>query len=357
MARAALLLLALITAAAAAAFFWRVDLAMWLTARAVTANMTTDAIAELPDGLHLAVCGAGSPMPDPDRSGPCLAVIAGSRLLLFDAGSGGARNLQRMGLPAGRLSAVFLTHYHSDHIDGLGETLMLRWTGGAHAEPLAVYGPPGVDAVVDGFNRAYRLDATYRTAHHGTDVAPPAGAGGRPETFIVPASGDRVTVWDVDGVRVSAFAVDHEPVSPSVGYRVDYGGRSLVISGDTVSTPSVREAARGVDLLAHEALSPRLVGILNDAARRAGLTGLAAITHDIVDYHTTPVEAAELAQQAGAGHLLLYHIVPPLPLPGLSTALLEGVSEAYDGPVTVARDGHLLSLPTGSTRIEVTRRL
>jgi ribonuclease Z len=357
MARVALLLLAVITAAAAAAFVWRADLAMWLTERAVTDNMATDAIAELPDGVHLAVCGAGSPMPDPDRAGPCLAVIAGSRLLLFDAGSGGARNLQRMGFPAGRLSAVFLTHYHSDHIDGLGETLMLRWTGGSHAEPLAVFGPPGVDEVVDGFNRAYRLDATYRTAHHGAHIIPPSGAGGRALTFTVPASGDRVTVWEVDGVRVSAFAVDHDPVRPAVGYRVDYGGRSLVISGDTVSTASVREAARGVDLLAHEALSPRLLGILNRAAQRAGLTGLAAITHDILDYHTTPAEAAELAQEAAVGHLLLYHIVPPLPLPGLTAAFREGVAEAYDGPVTVARDGHLLSLPAGSTRIVVTRRL
>lgn len=357
MARIALAVTALLATLAAAVYVWRADLALWVTARAVATNMSTDAIAQLPDGLHLIVCGAGSPMPDAQRAGPCLGVVAGKQLLLFDAGSGGARNLQRMGFGAGALQAAFITHYHSDHIDGLGETFMLRWTGGAHREPLDTFGPPGIDGVVAGFNQAYGLDAGYRTAHHGPDVAPPSGAGGRALPFALPEPGELLTVWEHGGASVAAFTVDHDPVRPAVGYRVDYGGRALVISGDTVPSEAVVAAARGADLLAHEALSPRLVGILQDAATAAGRRGLAQITQDIVDYHTTPVEAAELAARAGVGRLLLYHIVPPLPMPGLTAAFLDGVADVWDGPVSVARDGELWSLPAGSTDIAHQRRL
>lgn len=349
--------MAAVVVAAALVYAYGDELALRIMARAVTTNMTTDAVAELPDGLHVAVCGAGAPLPDSERSGPCLAVIAGGTLLTFDAGTGGARNLQRMGFSPGRLDAVFLTHFHSDHIDGLGEMAMLRWTGGSHAAPLPVLGPTGVEQVVAGFNLAYAQDAQYRTAHHGTAVAPPSGAGALATAFEPPAAGTRATVWQQGDVAVSAFSVDHAPVVPAVGYRIDYRGRSLVISGDTVATDDVLRAAEDVDVLAHEALSPRLVGVLNRAAVDAGATAVAKITLDILDYHATPVEAAELAAAAGARHLLLYHIVPPLPLPGLAQVFLDGVSDAYPGPVTLARDGVLISLPSGSDSIDVQQRL
>jgi ribonuclease Z len=333
------------------------ELAMRLMTRVVTANMATDAIAELPDGLHLAVCGAGAPLPDPKRSGPCLAVIAGSELIVFDAGSGGARNLQRMGFPVGRLAAVFLTHFHSDHIDGLGELAMLRWTGGANDEPLPIHGPQGVEEVVAGFNLAYRQDARYRTAHHGAEVAPPDGAGGRAVAFDLPLPGTSRTVWENGDIRVTAFVVNHEPVYPAVGYRIDYRGRSIAISGDTTASDELVRAAAGADLLAHEALSPRLVGILNRAAIDAGQRNMAKITLDILDYHASPAEAAASARAAGVEHLLLYHIVPPLPLPGLTRVFLDGVDDAYDGPVTIAEDGTFLSLPAGNDAIERSSRL
>ncbi len=234
---------------------------------------------------------------------------------------------------------------------------MLRWTGGGHAAPLPVYGPTGVEQVVAGFNRAYAQDAGYRTAHHGPAVAPPAGAGSEAKVFDAPAAGERVTVWEGDGITISTFSVPHDPVTPSVGYRFDYAGRSLVISGDTRRSDTVAAVAEGVDLLAHEALAAHLVGIMNRAAERAGRSSVAKITRDIVDYHTTPEEAAAIAEQAGVGHLLLYHIVPPLPLPGLETAFLDGVAQAYAGPVTLSRDGTFVSLPARAGDIEVTNRL
>src|SRR5207249_319322 len=139
----------------------------------------------------------------------------------------------------------------------------------------------------------------------------------------------------------------HEPVAPAVGYRFDYAGRSLVVSGDTRKSAGVLAQARGADLLVHEALSPKLVGILHDAAVRAGNTGFAKITADIPNYHTTPVEAGELAQAAGVRHLLFYHVVPPLPVPGLERVFLDGVSGAFSGGVTLGRDGTRISLPSG----------
>jgi ribonuclease Z len=335
----------------AAAWLFRADIATAVMARAARTALTTDTVAGLPDGLHVAFCGAGSPFPDPTRSGPCIAVIAGRTLVVVDAGTGGARNLQRMGIRAGGVAAVLLTHFHSDHIDGLGELALQRWIGASHTEPLPVYGPPGVDAVVAGFNQAYRADAGYRTAHHGEHIAPPAGAGMRAMPFTPPETG-QLEVWNADGLRITAFPVAHTPVHPAVGYRFEYGGRAIVISGDTRRAVAVTEAARSADLLLHEALDANLVGRLTDAAEAAGRPELAKITRDIVDYHTSPGEAAAIAAEAEVKGLVLYHVVPPLLVPGAETAFLRGVPDVFHGTVMVARDGTFTSLPANSSAVD-----
>lgn len=352
-----MIVISALVAIAALAFVMRSTLATYAMNRAASRVIRANLVASLPDGLHLVLCGAGSPLPDPRRSGPCVAIIAGRSLFIVDAGSGAARNLQRMTVPNGQIASLFLTHFHSDHIDGLGELAMMRWVAAANTTPLPVYGPRGVDEVVGGFNQAYRLDAMYRTAHHGSGVAPASGAGMQARAFDVPEDGSGVVVLERDGVRVTAFAVDHEPVAPSVGYRFDYRDRSLVISGDTKRLEAVAKQATGVDLLVHEALAAHLVAILNRSAKEAENEIVARITHDIPDYHTTPVEAAEIAQSAGAGALLFYHVVPALPLPGLEAAFLEGVKKAYDGPAVLGRDGTMVSLPAGSEAIEFSNRL
>jgi ribonuclease Z len=334
----------------------RAPIARRVMERGLARTMSADPIRELPDGLHVLLCGAGGPLPDPVRSGPCVAVVAGETMVVVDAGAGGARNLQRLGFVPGRATALFLTHFHSDHIDGFGELAMLRWTGGSHASPLPVHGPTGVEEVVAGFNAAYRQDFDYRVAHHGAATVPPSGAGTVAVPFAVPPVGEAPVVFTAAGLEVRAFVVDHDPVEPAVGYRFDYRGRSVVVSGDTAKSANLEARARDVDLLVHEALSPELVARMNAAATAAGRTNLAKITADIPDYHTSPVEAAQVAEAAGARHLLYYHVVPPLPVPGLDVVFLEGVSDAYDGGVTLGRDGSFVSLPAGTEAIEVSRR-
>jgi len=334
----------------------RAPIAIALMEAAAGRAMRADAIAELPDGLTVVLCGAGSPLPDPQRSGPCAAVIAGRQLFEVDAGDGAGRNLTRLGLPPGRIVALFLTHFHSDHIDGLGEVSELRWAGGAHAEPLPIIGPTGVERVVAGFNDAYAQDFGYRIAHHGPAVVPPDGRGGVARPFAPPAVGEGALVWDADGLKVTAFAVRHEPVTPAVGYKFEYGGRSVVLSGDTAKSENLERFATGVDLLVHEGLSTELVGVMYAAASDAGRANVAKIMSDIPSYHTAPVDAAAIAAAANVKHLLFYHVIPPLLAPGSETAFLRGVDSIYKGPVTLGRDGTQISLPRDSTSIIVGRR-
>jgi ribonuclease Z len=311
----------------------------------------------VPDGLHVGLCGAGSPLPDPGRSGPCVAVIAGRRLFVIDTGSGSSRNLSRMRLPQGHIEGILLTHFHSDHIDGLGEVLLQRWVNGAHTEPTPVHGPEGVQRVVAGFNGAYTQDAGYRVAHHGAETVPPTGAGAVARPFPTPAAGESVKIVEDGGLSITAFVVDHAPVSPAVGYRIDYEGRSVLVSGDTDKSANLATFAAGVDLLVHVALAPQLVALLTEGAQDAGKANLTKITADILTYHATPEEAAEIARDADARALLFYHMVPPLLLLPMREIFLEGVAETYDGPVVIGTDGTFVSLPVGSDTIEWTNLL
>ena len=152
--------------------------------------MAADPVAELPDGLHVAIAGSGSPLPDPKRGNPCAAVIAGGRVYVVDAGERSSETLNRMRIAPNRIEAVLLTHFHSDHIGGLGSVNLQRWVADAAETPMRVIGPPGVERVVAGFNEAYALDSGYRTAHHGAEVAPPASAVMAAEAFALPDGED-----------------------------------------------------------------------------------------------------------------------------------------------------------------------
>lgn len=338
-----------------AAYVFQRPLGLWLVRLGVERGLQGQAwLDALPPGLHAGLCGSGAPLADANRAGPCVFVVAGRRVYLVDVGEGAPRKMALMGLPPARVDAVLLTHFHSDHIGGLGELLLQRWAGGSHREPVAVYGPSGVESVVSGFNAAYRLDAGYRVAHHGADVVPPEGTGGRARTIpIVDGADDAVVVLEEDGLTIRAFNVQHSPVSPAVGYRFDYQGRSVVVSGDTAPSPVLERHARGVDLLLHEALQTSMVAIVGDAMARNQRAGAAAIMGDIPSYHTTPEDAARLAARAGVRHLAFYHTIPPLRFAFLNAAFLGDAPTLYRGPITVSNDGTLFGLPSAGTVITV----
>lgn len=357
MKRTALVLAGLAAVVLAGAWLFRGDIALGVMARTLERNLSAAPADGLPDGLHVALCGAGSPMPDPSRAGPCTAVLAGKRLFVFDSGAGSVRNLTLMGMPPAQVERVFLTHLHSDHIDGLGELMLQHWAGGSAATPLPIHGPAGVEAVVGGLMTAYGPDRGYRIAHHGEAVVPPAGFGGEARPFVIGAAPAQVALVDDPDLKIRAFAVDHAPVSPAVGYVIEYKGRRAVISGDTGITAAVEQASRDADLLVHEALSVRLVGLQKAAAERTGRANLAKIFGDITDYHADPEAVAGLAERARVRYLLLTHIVPPLPLRALEGPFLGESRRIFRGPVRVGRDGDVISLPAGSADIRHSRRL
>ena len=248
-----------------------------------------------------------------------------------------------------------MTHFHSDHIDGLGEVATIRWTAGGHSSPLKVYGPEGVARVVDGFNQAYGQDKIYRNDHHGDETTPLSGAGMAAVSATLPADGKLISVYEQDGLKVEMLAVDHFPISPAVAYRFSYKGRTALISGDTNKSANIEKFAQGIDLLVHEALNPTMLNAMNQAATAADRPNTAKIFHDVLDYHATPTEAAETARDAGVGHLLYYHVVPPLIMPASEAIWLEGVDERF-GDYTLGEDGTSISLPANSSDIVVSSR-
>ena len=209
--------------------------------------------------------------------------------------------------------------------------------------------------MVNGFLQAYSLDRGYRVAHHGDAVLPNKGFGAIPKSFGL--QDDKATVvFENADTRITAFSVSHAPIHPAVGYQIRYKDRVMVISGDTTPSAHVQREAQGVDLLVHEAMSTELMTFLQEGAHEAKRDKLEQLMKDIVNYHTTPQEAATIASKANVNFLLLNHVAPPLPLPGLVDVFLKGTAEIFKGKIQVAKDGDMLSLPAGQKVIQTSNR-
>jgi ribonuclease Z len=299
----------------------------------------------LSDGaLHLVLCGTGSPLPDLERAGSCAAVIAEDQFFLVDVGLGSWENVQLWRLPRQNLAGVLLTHFHSDHIGELGEVGLQSWLAGRR-DPLPVYGPPGVDQVVSGFQRAYALDTGYRIAHHGEEILPPAGAQMRAHRIELGEDGSAL-VLDRGDLRITAIRVDHQPVDPAYAYRFEYAGRSTIVSGDTARSANLTRHARDVDLLVHDVLAAHVIESLTEHLAERRAERLARLTADIIEYHASPADAVAVAREAGARMVVFTHLVPPVPAIFASRIFLHGIEETDSPQVVLGRDGmHFILAP------------
>ncbi len=298
------------------------------------------------DALRAFVCGSASPLgADPTREQACIAVMAGERIFLVDTGAGSNKNLALARLPLEHLKGVLLTHFHSDHIGALPDINMNSWTSG-RAEPLTVMGPTGVERVVGGFNTAYSFDRAYRTAHHGAELLP-VETGPMVAKTIVPG-----TIYDQNGLTITAFKVDHPPIEPAFGYRFDFGGRSIVVSGDTNRTQTLETAAKGADLLFHDTMA---LGVLQQLQRMMAASNprAAKFVADVQTYHAAAPDVVALAQAAGVRKVVFYHLIPNPVNPMVANAF----NSVLPANGVIATDGMLFTLPINSEVVEQTQLL
>ncbi|WP_123025176.1 ribonuclease Z [Mycolicibacterium stellerae] len=242
--------------------------------------------------IEVTLLGTGSPVPDANRAGPSTLIRAGGQTFLVDCGRGVQQRMTAVGVGANSLTALLLTHLHSDHIADLGDLIITRWvtTFEPDPPPLPIIGPPGTADVVDATLKAFGRDIGYRIAHHADITGPP-----RVEVEEVTEG----VVWGSDGVGIRVAPTDHRPVEPTIAFRVEFDGASVVLAGDTVPCASLDELASGAGALVHTVIRKDL--IMQMPAQRI---------RDICDYHSSVEEAAATAERAGVGILVLTHYVP-----------------------------------------------
>jgi ribonuclease Z len=295
------------------------------------------------ESLRVYVCGSASPL-GMGQAQACIAIITPEHFYLIDSGAGSTDNINRLGLPTERLQGLLLTHFHSDHIAEIYEVNLGSWVSG-RPTPLTVYGPTGVDEVTNAVNSGYRLDRIYRTGHHGEDLLPPA-LGVLDHKTIAPG----VILEDGD-LKITAYVAEHPPIEPAVGYRFDYRGRSVVISGDSNVNGDTLEIVDGADLLLHDTLSLPTVSALSEALGTAGASRQSKIVADVMDYHASTASLIELGEKSNVDMVAFYHLVPVPPNSLMRDVFLRGAP----GNFLLTEDLMWFELPIDSDDIVVNR--
>jgi ribonuclease Z len=271
--------------------------------------------------IEITLLGTGSPIPDPNRAGPSTLVGAGGQVFLVDCGRGVLQRAAAVGVGAAGLSALLLTHLHSDHIGDLGDLLITRWitTFAPEPAPLPIIGPPGTAETVEATLKAFGHDIGYRIAHHADLSAPPA---------VDVHECTEGPAWDRDGVSIRVAPTDHRPVAPTIGFRIESGPTSVVLAGDTVPCAGLDELASGADALVHTVIRKDIV--INIPQQRL---------QDICDYHSSVEEAAATAARAGVGTLVMTHYVPAL-APGQEQQWRALAASEFGGRIELGDDLH-----------------
>ena len=315
---------------------------------AVSNLASTDSPFPEEDSLSALICGSRSPLPSPGRAQTCVAVKAGEDIFIVDIGDGANVNLGKYSVPTNQIKAVLFTHLHSDHISDLAD-LHLATSLPGRPKALPGYGPEGTDLVTSGFEMAYKLDYGFRNEHHGEALAPIKSVGF--ETTIVDLNNP--VIYNENGLKITAFKVTHEPIEPALGYRFDYKGRSLVITGDSSYDENIALISKNADVLIAEAQANHIINIMQKALlERDPNQPLVKVLEDIKTYHMTPVEAAKLANMADVGHLIFYHLTPAPRNGIMENVFVRGVDEIRSD-WTLSRDGTFVVLPVGKEEIKV----
>jgi ribonuclease Z len=289
--------------------------------------------------LELILLGTSSPIHTSHRFGPSQVITDGRTRIMVDTGWGSTVRLYQAAMPPQTIDAVFITHLHSDHTTDLADFLVMRWVGGIRG-PISIYGPEGTARMVKGFQEAMAADTKYRLDHHGDKL----WSGGLAADVTEFEAGDQpVEVARIGEIAVLAFEVDHYPVKPAYGFRLEKDARSIVISGDTNPCQGLLNGAKNAGILVCDSMNQQMMKVLESQLRSAGNDIQAALLEDAHSYHA-PIEAmAETAQQAGVKHLVISHMLPPVPAEQESQFMM-GLDQVFSGKITVGRDLMRLAL-------------
>jgi len=272
--------------------------------------------------MELILLGTGYPYPSAERAGPSCAVIVGDSVFIVDAGRGAVMRLAATDISWSSIKSVFITHLHSDHIDGLPDLFHSTWQFGS-GMPFELYGPEGIKNVADGILKFY--DADIHIRRDLTEKLPPEGA------EITAHKIREGIVYNLPGeVRITAFVVNHHPVEPAYGYRFDAGSSSIVITGDMRPNTNLTRFAEGTDILVHEAYVGGSVSSEGEGLR----------PWTIHDYHSSASEAGEAAEKANAKILVLTHLIPGN---APEQYFLDEAGKTFSGKIIVGRD--LMRIP------------
>ncbi len=281
--------------------------------------------------FKVTLLGTGSPRPVMERFGPSILVEAGKEKLVFDCGRGATMHLYQLKVPFSDVTAIFLTHLHSDHIVGISDLYLTGWILG-RSTPLRVWGPAGTANMMSHLEQAYQFDIHVR--RDVDEMLSPEGA------LVVAKDIEQGVVYQNGDLKVTAFTVDHSPIKPAFGYRVDYGGRSVVLSGDTRYSDNLIRFSQGTDVLIHEVIDPE--------AFMTGNHGFSPErTQKVIAHHTNPQQAGMIFSQVKPKLAVYSHIVP-----AEAPNLVVQTRKSYSGALEVGED--LMSIEIGD-KVEVHR--
>ena len=283
--------------------------------------------------LKVTLLGTGSPQPRIERFGPSTLVEAGGQKLLIDCGRGSSQRIWQMHISLSAVTAIFLTHLHSDHIVGVPDLWLTGWLPpvyGHRTQPFRIWGPAGTKRMMAKLKEAYQADIEFRL---NDEKNPPDGIA------VVAEDISQGVVYERDGLKVTAFDVDHRPIEPAFGYRIDYAGHSVVLSGDTRVSENLIRFSKGTDLLIHEVAMARQEVLDKSAPARA-----------IMAHHTSPEEAGTVFSQVKPKLAVFNHFVFVTTDPKISeptvTDVLSSARKNYDGPMEIGED--LMTIEIGN---------